>query len=151
MRPHPRLGTVEVRVFDAQTRISSVAAIAALTQSLVATIGSAFECGDVAPPAPAVVLEENRRRAARDGLDARLVDPTDGTERTAAETLRALAERCAPAADALGCAEQLELVDAILDRGTGAEEQLRAHEETHDIHAVARWLAEESAPQSLLV
>jgi carboxylate-amine ligase len=147
VRPHPRLGTVEVRVFDAQTRISSVAAIAALTQSLVATIGSAFECGDAAPPTPAVVLEENRRRAARDGLDALLIDPIDGTERTAAETLRALVERCMPAADALGCAEHLELVESILERGAGADEQLRVHEETGDLRTVARRLVEETVPQ----
>jgi len=151
VRPHPRLGTVEVRVCDAQTRISSVAAIAALTQSLVATIGSAFECGDVAAPAPALVLEENRRRAARDGLDARLVDSAYGTERTAAEAIRALAERCAPAADALGCAEQLELVGSILDRGTGADEQRRLHEETRDVRAVARMLVEETVPQVVSV
>ena len=151
VRPHPRLGTVEVRAFDAQTRLSSVAAIAALTQSLVATIGSAFECGDIAPPTPAVVLEENRRRAARDGLEARLVDPSDGTERTAAETVRALVERCAPAADALGCAAELELVESIVRDGTGAEEQLRVHAETHDPRAVARRLVEETVPQPLLV
>ena len=145
VRPHPRLGTVEVRVFDAQTRLSSVAAIAALTQSLVATIGSEFECGDVATPAPVVVLEENRRRAARNGLEALLVDPSDGTERTAAETLRALVERCAPAADALGCAAQLQLVESILRDGTGADEQLRVHAETHDARAVARRLVAETA------
>ena len=132
-------------MFDAQTRLSSVAAIAALTQSLVATIGSEFECGDVAPPVPVVVLEENRRRAARNGLEALLVDPSDGTERTAAETLRALVERCAPAADALGCAAQLQLVESILRDGTGADEQLRVHAETHDARAVARRLVAETA------
>ena len=144
VRPHPRLGTVEVRVFDAQTRLASVAAIAALTQSLVATIGSEFECGDVAPPAPAVVLEENRRRAARDGLEALLVDPSDGTERTTAETIRALVERCAPAADALGCAAELELVESIVRDGTGARAQLDVLAETRDPRAVVRRVVAET-------
>ena len=149
VRPHPLLGTVEVRVFDAQTRIASVAALAALAQSLVATIGSAFECGECTPAAPAAVLDENRRRAARDGLAARLVDPFDGTERTATETISTLAEDCAPAADALGCADELGLVESILRDGTGADEQLRVYEETLDVRAVARRIVEETAVLAL--
>ncbi len=151
VRPHPRLGTVEMRICDAQTHASSVAAIAALVQSLAATVGSAFECGDVAPAGPAIVLEENRRRAARYGLEARLIDLEDDTERPAADAIRALVERCAPAADALGCAEELELVEQILVCGNGADEQLRGYDETGDAGAVVRRLVEQTAaaPQPL--
>ena len=46
LRPHPRLGTIELRICDAQTRIDSVAAVVALTQSLVATLAASFEAGD---------------------------------------------------------------------------------------------------------
>lgn len=147
VRPHPRLGTVEVRVCDAQTRISSVAAVAALVQSLAATIGSAFECGELPPACSELVLDENRQRAARDGLDARLIDVEHDTERPAAEAIRELVERSAPAADALGCAEELELVEAILVCGNGAADQLRVYEEAADPRAVARWLAEETVLQ----
>jgi len=144
VRPHPRLGTVEMRICDAQTQVSSVAAIAALVQALAATVGSAFECGEVTPPGSDLVLEENRRRAARDGLGARLIDLADDTERPAAEAVRELAERCAPAADALGCAEELELVEQILAVGNGADEQLRVYEETLDPRAVTRRLVEQT-------
>ena len=147
IRPHPRLGTVEVRVCDAQTQMSSVAAIAALVQSLAATIGSAFACGEVQPAASDLVLDENRRRAARDGLEARLIDLEDDTERPAAEAIRELVERCAPAADALGCAEELECVETILVCGNGAADQLRVYEEAADPRAVARWLADETVRQ----
>ncbi|MGZ4355042.1 MAG: carboxylate-amine ligase, partial [Gaiellaceae bacterium] len=147
IRPHPRLGTVEVRVCDAQTRISSVAAVSALVQSLAATIGSAFECGEVPPARSGLVLDENRRRAARDGLDARLIDVEHDAERPAVEAIRELVERCAPAADALGCAEELELVEAILVCGNGAADQLHVYEEAADPGAVARWLADETVRQ----
>jgi carboxylate-amine ligase len=144
VRPHPRLGTVEMRICDAQTHVSSVAAIAALVQSLAATVGSAFECGDAAPVGSAFLLEENRRRAARYGLEARLIDLEDDTERPAADAIRALVERCAPAADALGCAEELELVEQILVCGNGADEQLRIYDETADARAVVRRLVEQT-------
>jgi carboxylate-amine ligase len=140
-----------MRICDAQTRVSSVAAIAALVQSLAATIGSAFECEEVAVRGSAVVLEENRRRAARDGLQAQLIDLADDTERPAAEAIRALVERCAPAADALGCAEELELVEQILVCGTGADEQLQLYEETGSPRAVARRLVEQTAADLLPV
>jgi carboxylate-amine ligase len=146
VRPHPRLGTVEVRICDGQTRVTSVAALAALIQSLVATLGSAFECGEIAPAEPDFLLEENRWRAARDGLDARLIDTQHDTERSAREAIRALVERCVPAAEALGCAEELELVDEILAGGNGADEQHRVYEETGSLPGVTRWLAEETAP-----
>jgi glutamate---cysteine ligase / carboxylate-amine ligase len=145
VRPHPRLGTVEMRICDAQTHVSSVAGIAALVQALAATIGSAFACGEVAPASSTVVLEENRRRAARDGLEARLIGLADGTEQPAVEVIRALVERCAPAADALGCAEELELVEQILVSGNGADEQQRVYDETGDPRAVARRLVEQTA------
>jgi glutamate---cysteine ligase / carboxylate-amine ligase len=142
IRPHPRLGTLEVRICDAQTHASSVAAIAALIQALVAVIGSAFECGELSTPSPDLVLEENRWRAARDGLEARLIDPLDDTERPATEAILALLDRCSPAADALGCVEELDLVEQILFHGNGADEQRRIYDETGDPLAVARWLAE---------
>ena len=141
VRPQPRYGTVEVRICDGQTRIENVAALAALIQSLVATIGSAFECGEIAPPDPHFLLEENRWRASRDGLEARLIDPEHDTERPAREAISALVERCAPAAEALGCAGELELVDEILARGNGADEQRQVYEETDESprgHALAR-------------
>ncbi len=147
LRPHPRLGTLEVRICDGQTRIESVAAIAALIQSLVATLGSQFECGEVLPDAPDLLLEENRWRAARDGIAADLIDLEQDTERSARDAIRALVERCAPAAEALGCADELELVEALIDRGSGADEQLRVLDETGSLHDVARWLADETAPR----
>lgn len=142
IRPHPRYGTIEVRICDAQTHVENIAAIAALIQSLVAMLGSAFECGEMPATSPDILLEENRWRAARDGLEAQLIDFAQDTERPAGDAIRALLDRCAPAADALGCAEELELVEEILAGGNGADAQRRVYDDTRDLAAVAAWNAE---------
>jgi glutamate---cysteine ligase / carboxylate-amine ligase len=151
IRPHPRYGTIEVRICDAQTRVESIAAIAALVQALVATLGSAFECGEMPRTSPDILLEENRWRAARDGLEARLIDVAHDTERPATDAIRSLVERCAPAADALGCAEELELVEQILTDGNGADAQQCIYYDTGDLGAVTRWIAEQTAQPSTAV
>jgi glutamate---cysteine ligase / carboxylate-amine ligase len=144
LRPHPRLGTIELRICDAQTRIESVAALVALTQSLVATFAAGFDRGE--PPAgeQITLIAENKWRAARDGLKAKLIDFATDTERPAVDAVRELVERSRPAARELGCAEELDLVEVLMERGTGAEEQLSVYEESESLLAVAEWLAAET-------
>jgi glutamate---cysteine ligase / carboxylate-amine ligase len=144
LRPHPKLGTIEVRICDVQTRIESAGAIVALTQALVATLGEGFDRGERMPVEPALLVSENKWRAARYGLDTNLIDFSNDTERPAADAVRALVERCEPAARELGCTKELSDVEALLGRGTGAEEQIRLYEETESLLAVAQWLAEET-------
>ena len=144
LRPHPRLGTVELRICDAQTRIEAVAVLAALTQSLVATLAEDWEREGQTALQPITLVAENKWRAARDGLHAQLIDLEHDTERTAPEALRALADRCEPAARRLGCAEQLHALEDVLSRGSGTDEQLTVYEETESLLAVTQWLVEET-------
>jgi carboxylate-amine ligase len=144
LRPHPKLGTIEIRVCDAQTRLESVAGIVALVQSLVATFAAEFDRSGQLSPQPITLVAENKWRAARDGLNAQLIDLANDTERPAREALRELVERCGDAAQELGCARELEFVESILERGSGAEEQLEVYEETESLLAVAEWLAQET-------
>jgi len=136
VRPHPKLGTVELRAFDAQTRLESVAALAALGQSLAAT----FAERPVAPQ-PRSLIAENKWRAARYGLDAELVDLESGRRRSAREAARELVETAAPAAERLGCAAELAGIEELCSRGSGAEEQRRVHERGGSLLAVAQSLA----------
>jgi carboxylate-amine ligase len=144
LRPHPKLGTIEIRVCDAQTRLESVAGIVALVQSLVATFAAEFDRRGQLSPQPITLVAENKWRAARDGLNAQLIDLANDTERPARAAVRELIERCGDAATELGCARELEHVEAILERGSGAEEQLEVYEETESLLAVAEWLAAET-------
>jgi carboxylate-amine ligase len=139
VRPHPKLGTIELRACDAQTRVESVAGIAALTQSLVATLVER-----PAEPQPRTLIAENKWRAARYGLEAELVDLGHDHARPAREAVRELLELAAPAAERLGCAGELAEVERMLDRGTGADEQRRVHNAGGSLLAVTRWVAEET-------
>jgi glutamate---cysteine ligase / carboxylate-amine ligase len=147
LRPHPRLGTIELRICDAQTRMDSVAAIVALTQSLVATFAAEFDRGEPAGTEQITLIAENKWRAARDGLGAKLIDFANDTERPAPDAVRELVEKCRPAAGELGCAAELDLVESLLERGTGADEQLAVYEESGSLLAVAERLASETVRQ----
>ncbi|HYZ77805.1 MAG TPA: glutamate--cysteine ligase [Gaiellaceae bacterium] len=141
LRPHPRLGTIEVRVCDAQTRIESVSAIVALVQSLVATLAERHEREGALPIQPVTLVAENKWRAARYGLDADLIWLERDEERPAREALRQLVELAEPAARRLGCALQLGDVEEILRTGTGADEQRRVYAETKSLLGVAEFVA----------
>ena len=142
VRPHPKLGTLEVRIPDAQTRLESTAAIVALVQSLVATLADEFERGERPRFQPVTLVSENKWRAARDGLNGKLIDLERDEERPAREAVLALVERAEPAAARLGCREELGEVERLVERGTGADEQRQVYEETSSLLAVAQWLAE---------
>src|SRR5579884_1171176 len=143
LRPHPRLGTIEVRICDAQTRLENVAVLVALVQSLAATLADRFDREGVLDTQPVTLIAENKWRAVRHGLGAELVDLERDEQRPARDALRELAELAGPAASRLGCAEELALLEPLLERGDGAGEQRAAAEAGGgSLLAVARWLCE---------
>ena len=94
VRPQPRFGTVEVRIMDAQTTLADTAALAALVQSIVR---AEVEGEDhMERPMPQEVLSENRFLAARDGMDAELIEPELGRRVPARELLADLVTVCRP-------------------------------------------------------
>ena len=141
LRPHPRLGTIEIRVCDAQTRVETVAALVALVQSLVATLAERHEREGALPIQPVTLVGENKWRAARYGLDADLIWLERDEERPAREALGQLVELAEPAARRLGCAPQLASVETVLRAGTGADEQRRVYADTESLLRVAEFLA----------
>jgi carboxylate-amine ligase len=142
LRPHPRLGTIEVRVCDAQTRLESLAALVALVQSLAATLAEEYEREGRLPIEPVTLIGENKWRAVRYGLDADLIWFERDEERPAREALAALVELAEPAARRLGCAAELAEVDLVCARGSGADEQRSVYGETESLLAVSQWLAQ---------
>jgi glutamate---cysteine ligase / carboxylate-amine ligase len=94
---------------------------------------------------PVTLVNENKWRAARDGLKGKLIDLERDEERPAGEAVLALVERAGPAANRLGCREQLAEVERLVEHGTGAEEQRSVYEETGTLLAVAQWLAEQTS------
>src|SRR5919107_1195417 len=122
VRPHPRLGTVELRAPDTQTQATRTASLAALAQCLVAV-------ADEYPPEDPLFTEENKWRATRYGLDARLHDFSNGGHASVREVARDLVKALRPVSQDLGCEAELEGVLEIAVRGTGAESQRAVFEE----------------------
>jgi carboxylate-amine ligase len=121
VRLHPRLGTVEVREMDVQTSLDDAAGLSALVHCLARR---AVE--DHAPPAPAEALRWSAFRAARDGLDARLVAP-DGTLRPLRELAAAALADARTVAGELGAEGALEAVERLLREGGGAARAREVH------------------------
>jgi carboxylate-amine ligase len=125
VRPHPNLGTVEVRGMDVQPRPGQNAAVAALIQALAAKEIDR-------PGAPGLTreaIEESYFQAERYGLEARLM-VDESTAAPAAEVARATLEDARPYAEQLGGADVLEEVERILAEGNGADHQRRVYDES---------------------
>jgi carboxylate-amine ligase len=122
VRPQPRFGTVEVRVMDAQSHVADTAALVALVQSIARL---ELEEGYVADHIVRAeeVLAENRFIAARDGVEAHLIDTTDESLRPVTELLTELLEAVRPHAEALGCATELARVPALAARPGAARQR----------------------------
>jgi carboxylate-amine ligase len=138
LRPHPRLGTVEVRALDAQASLEDTAALVALTHCLARHAADADADADRQDnPAPEV-LEEGVFRAARFGVEAELPDP-DGRLRPVGELLASALDLAHRHAEELQCADELDALPALLARGGGAGRQ-RAIYEVAGLDALLREL-----------
>lgn len=138
-RLHPRLGTIELREMDAQSRIEDVAALAALVQSLCLY---EREEGTADWPPPEAIAESSFR-SSRDGVKATILH--DGAMRPAGEVARLMLRAVAPHARDLGCERELEGIERIVSEGGGAGRQ-RAALERGGVAALLEQLAQETMP-----
>jgi carboxylate-amine ligase len=122
IRPHPRLGTVEVREMDAQSSLQDVGALAGLVHALAVMEAQRPPGGE---PPPAEAIGWSSFRAARDGLNARIYH--EGAFRSVAEAARDALARVQPFAGELGADAALEGVERILREGGGPARQRAAH------------------------
>jgi carboxylate-amine ligase len=138
-RLQPRLGTLEIRVLDAQPSLAAAAGLAALAQGLVRY---AVE-NPVAFDVPGAVLAENSFRAARHGLETTLVD-VDGRHRPVRELATHLVGAARDVLAPDGLAEPLSAVEQLLAEETGPARQRRLYA-TGGICAVVADLVERTA------
>ncbi len=133
VRPHPKLGTVEIRAMDGQTRVEHTVSIAALIQALVRSLAVAYADGEPVVEHPAELLEANKWVAARYGLDGRVLDPaTDKIVRLGELTDRLL-EPLREHAEDLGGTAELDGICDLLDQGNGAERQRLVYGANRDL------------------
>ena len=139
VRLQPALGTVEIRVMDAQTTVAETLALAAFVQTIVH-----LELEQGYQPDRLVhadeVINENRFLAARDGMSAQFIDPAADQRVSALESLDHLLRTARPHAVDLGCEDALQQV-AEMAHETGASRQ-RQIAKSHGIGSVASALAD---------
>jgi carboxylate-amine ligase len=142
MRPHPRLGTLEIRVCDAQSSLDDLEGIVALVHGLVRH--EAVIADDEHPPK--AILDEACFRAVRDGLDARF--SIGGPLRHVQDVARHAIAIAAPHAARLGGRDALEHLERLLSDGNGAIRQRRAHARG-GLPEVLRLLIDETCARSV--
>ena len=125
IRPAPRWGTIEVRACDGLSTLSELSSIAALVQVLVEQFSRRLDAGETLRTMPPWFHRENKWRAARYGLDARVIVDEAGNQRLIREHLDEILDAHAQVSAELGCRSEFNGVRSILDSGAGYERQLQ--------------------------
>src|ERR1700693_6020536 len=144
VRPHPMFGTLEFRLFDVSTRVEEAVAIAALTQAIIVKLHRLNQGNMSWRLYRRALIEENKWRAARYGIEGKLIDFGKEEEVPMRQLISELLEFVDDVVDDLGSRGAVEYVHTILNEGTSAERQLRVYQETNDLRAVVKHLVEET-------
>lgn len=130
VRPHPDYGTVEVRVCDAIPIFDDVIAIASLIQALVAHFAKKHRFMDEIGHLPSYLIRENKWRAARYGLNAKLITDTFGNTITVQDGVEKILEEISPTIKELGTEVEINKLKDIFKRGTSSTRQRKIFKET---------------------
>src|SRR2546426_1368573 len=144
VRPHPTFGTLEFRVCDIPTRIEETIAIAALIQAIIVKLHHLYTQNMGFRLYRRALIEENKWRAARWGIDGKLIDFGKRIEVPMRDLAVELLEFVDDVVDELGSRSAVNYVHTILREGTSAERQLRVYKETGDLKAVVRQVVAET-------
>ena len=144
VRPHPTFGTLEFRMCDVTTKVEEAVAIAALTQAIVVKLHRLYTSNMSYRIYRRALIEENKWRAARYGIEGKLIDFGKEAEVPMRDLAVELLAFVDDVVDDLGSRSAVEYVHTILNEGTSAERQLRVYQHTGDLRAVVKHLVEET-------
>lgn len=144
VRPHPAFGTLEFRMFDAATRVEEAVSIAALTQAIVVKLHKLYTKNISWRLYRRALIEENKWRAARYGIEGKFIDFGKESEVPMRELIPELLEFVDDVVDELGSRSALDYIHTIMSKGTSAERQLKVFEQTGDLKDVVRHLVMET-------
>lgn len=136
VRPAAKWGTIEVRISDATSNLRELAAVVALTHSLVVYLDRTLEAGGELPTLQPWHVAENKWRGARYGLEAEIITSRATDEALVTDELFSLVDALLPTATSLGCEKELQLVPEIIERGAGYQRQRDIFKATGDWRAV---------------
>jgi carboxylate-amine ligase len=144
VRPHPTFGTLEFRIFDVATRVDEAIAIAALTQAIVVKLHRLYTRNMGFRIYPRALVEENKWRASRWGIEGKLIDFGKRSEVPMGILCGELLAFVDDVVDDLGSREAIAPIHTILREGTSAERQLKVYRDTGDLRAVVRHIVAET-------
>ena len=144
VRPHPMFGTLEFRMCDVTTKVEEAVAIAALTQAIVVKLHRLYKSNQSWRIYRRALIEENKWRAARYGIEGKLIDFGKEAEIPMTQLIPELLELVDDVLDELGSRSAVEYVHTIMNEGTSAERQLRVYQRTADLKAVVKHIVEET-------
>ena len=147
IRLHPFFDTLEVRVCDAQSRVDDTLAITALIQAVIAKLYKLFRRNTTFRVYRRRLLDENRWRASRYGIDGKLIDFGREAEVETRSLLTELLEFVSTEVDELGSNCEMAHIERIMREGTGADRQLAVWEKTNSMHAVVDQIVHETYEQ----
>jgi carboxylate-amine ligase len=144
IRLHPFFDTLEMRVCDAQSRVDDTLAIAALIQAVISKLHKLLHQNITFRIYRRRLLDENRWRAARYGIDGKLIDFGKEAEVDERSLLNELLEFVSTEVKELGSEREMAHIERIIREGTGADRQLAAWERTQDMKAVVDHIVAET-------
>src|SRR5918994_1004799 len=145
VRPHPTFGTLEFRVCDVPTRPDAAIMLGALCQAIVVKLHRLHTRNLGFRLYRRALIEENKWRAARWGLDGKLIDFGKRAEVPMRDLALELLEFIDDVVDELGSREEVEYVHTILREGTSADRQLAVHQASGgDMGAVVEHVTDET-------
>lgn len=146
IRPSVDYPTLEFRIFDLPPRVDDVVCLAALTQALVLRLWQLRVTGEGPDPRPAALVEENKWRAARYGLDGKLIDFENRREVPTRDRIRWFVDDfLAEALEELDTRQEAERAHQILEEGTSATRQRAVRREEGSTRGVVDHLMDETA------
>jgi carboxylate-amine ligase len=149
LRLHPDVGTLELRVFDAQTEVEDTLALIAFCQALVAWLLDRYDAGEQLVVHERHLIDENLFLAARDATGGWLVDLDTGERQSTVDRIEGLLKLIAPYARAFGSEQELARTAALAWIG-GAERQ-RLFVAEHGIDRLTGWLSALTTDSALRV
>jgi carboxylate-amine ligase len=145
VRPHPMFGTLEFRVCDVPTRPEVAVMLGALIQAIVVKLYRLRTRNLGFRLYRRALIEENKWRAARWGLNGKLIDFGKRAEVPMRDLAIELLEFVDDVVDELGSRDAVTYLHTVLAEGTSADRQLRVYRETADLKAVVRDIVEQTS------
>jgi carboxylate-amine ligase len=144
IRAHPVFNTLEFRICDIPMRVDETIVLAAIMQAVVAKLHKLIKQNLGFRLYRRALIAENKWRAARYGIEGKLIDFGKKTEVPYSNLIRELLEFVDDVVDELGSREELKYVNKILEMGTGADRQLAIWEQSYDTKSVVDYIIDET-------